>query len=160
MDEAGDIETLLDAVRALKWFICRESSEPAAAVVAVMDADMAKADTPTEQPTPPVATEPTTLDKVDIPAMIRAAVTEATQGLQDQLGLVKADLARMAALPVPGGPVGARTGAQTQAARDRDAQGLAAQAQALLTKADNTEDPALKAGYRDRAAALQAQATR
>jgi len=159
MDEAGDIDCLLDAVRALKWFIQREASEPAAEVTEMLDSDAVKADTVTEPeaPTQPsaVVVTPETLS-----ATIRDAVTEATGPLKDELTLVKADLARLAAMPMQGGPVGARTGAQTLAARERDALSLVEQANALLTKADSTDDAGLAAGYRERAAALRAQAER
>ena len=111
-------------------------------------------ETPTETP------DLTKVDSPDVAAIVKAAVAEALTPLKDELVLVKADLAKVAAMPVPGGPVAMRTASQTQQARDADRLTLHAQADAYLAKADDRsrEDPALAAGYRERAAELRAKA--
>jgi hypothetical protein len=171
MDEAGDIACLLDAVRALKYFIGRESAEPTG-VATMADsmsvsgdtymADATKTETPTTETPVDAAPETPELAKVDSPdvaAIVKAAVAEAMTTLKDELVLVKADLAKVAAMPVAGGPVAMRTASQTQAARDADRATLHTQAVAYLAKADaSREDPALAAGYREKAAELRAKA--
>ena len=167
LDEAGDISCLLDAVRALKYFIARESAEPTG-VAAVADsmsvsgasymADEVKTETLTEpaMETPDVAK----VDSPDVAAIVKAAVAEAVTPLRDELVLVKADLAKVAAMPVAGGPVAMRTASQTLAARDADRLTLRAQAAEYAAKADDRsrEDPLLAEGYRARAAELLAKA--
>lgn len=173
LDEDCDISTLLQAVSALKYFIACESAEPTttgdAGTVAdsmnvsgdVFMADAVKTDTPAE----PAAAVPATpdlvkVDNADMAAIVKSAVAEAVKPLEDQLTLVKADLAKVAAMPVPGGPVGMRTASQTAAARNADALSLRAQAQALFAKADELrrEDPTASAGYRERGNELMTKA--
>src|SRR5215831_566529 len=160
LGEDADIACLLDAVRALKYFISCEEKEmepnPGASQVADsmnMNGDVYmgdKAETPE-------------LTKVDTPAiadMVKAAVAEAVKPLRDELALVKADTAKALAMPEPGGPVAMRTASQTAAARGADAASLRAQAAELLAKADmvRREDPTLSLGYRERANDLMAKA--
>lgn len=78
------------------------------------------------------------------PDMIKLAVTEATKALQDKLNAVEAQLAKVAATPIPGGPV-LITGATTRAAQD-PATTKAAQYRAM---ANASTDPAVAAAYRD-----------
>lgn len=193
--DADQISCLLDAVRALKYFISceqRESTTPGAAEVAdsmsVSGASYMADDVKTENPsfatgglipasvtvtvpagtvvtppadaTPAAAPDPAKVETAGLADIVKAAVAEATAPLRDELVLVKADLAKVAAMPVAGGPVAMRTASQTQAARDADATTLRAQAAELLVKADERrrEDPILSAGYRERAAELLAKA--
>jgi len=174
LDEAGDIACLLDAVRALKYFITRETAEPAGdalASSASMNGDTYMADavdkadttTPPAEPavTPPAdAPDLTKVDSPDVAAIVKTAVAEAMKTLTDELTLVKADLAKVAAMPVPGGPVAMRTASQTLAARDADAIALRTQANAYLSKAEElrNEDPTAAAGYRELARETMAKA--
>jgi hypothetical protein len=92
--------------------------------------------------------------------IVKAAVAEANASLRDELTLVKAELAKVSAMPEPGGPVAMRTASQSAAARGVDAATLRAQAADLLAKAEASrrEDPTLALGYRDRAADLLSKA--
>lgn len=95
----------------------------------------------------------------DLDAIVDAAVAKATAPLKDELTLVKADLAKVTAMPVPGGPVAMRTASQTQAARGADRLTLLAQANDYMVKADqHREDPELAKGYREKAAELRTKA--
>lgn len=144
-----------------------EAAEVAKAEAAVLElrALLTKAEDvlKTIKPGDTVTTETPDLTKVDSPdvaAIVKAAVAEATNPLRDELVLVKAELAKVAAMPVPGGPVAMRTASQTQQARDADRLTLRAQAAEYAAKADDRsrEDPLLAEGYRARAAELLAKA--
>jgi hypothetical protein len=161
-DEDSDIGCLLDAVRALKYFIaCEEKEmEPAPDLSAQvadsmsMDGDVyVKTETPAES-------DVTKVDNPGIADIVKAAVAEATKPLTDQLELVKADVAKALAMPETGGPVAMRTASQTVAARGADAASLRAQAAALFAKADELrrEDPTASVGYRERANDLLSKA--
>lgn len=84
------------------------------------------------------------------------AAEERTKALTAELDKVKAELAKVAALPEPGGPVITRTSAQAAAAKAVDADALKREADALLAKATDVEtyDARLANGYRMRAAQL------
>ena len=172
LDDADQIACLLDAVRALKYFISCERAEPAgdsnvAAEVAdsmsVSGASYMADAVKTETTPAQIPAETPDLAKVDNPdmaAIVKAAVAEATASLRDELLLVKADVTKALAMPEPGGPVAMRTASQTAAARGADAASLRAQAAGLLAKAEERrrEDPLLAMGYRERAADLLAKA--
>lgn len=118
----------------------------------------------TKAPAEPDATKTDTPDQAktetpaDPTATIEAAVAKAMKPLQDELGVVKADLAKALQMPAPGGPVLRRDAAQAGLARTHDATQLRARADALLAKADATPDHVLAQGYRDMAADLRKQA--
>lgn len=167
LDEDDDIKCLLDAVCALKYFICREEQEmepnpnPDQMSANVADSTAIagsayemKADTVVETP------EVTKVENPSMADIVKAAIAEATTPLRDELALVKADLAKVKAMPEPGGPVAMRTASQAVAARGADAASLRAQAADLLAKADavRREDPTLALGYRDRANDLLSKA--
>jgi hypothetical protein len=151
--DAEDIACLLDAVSALKYFCRREEAETDTTGGTGMDNDVDKTDTG----------DATDLNKADgsaapdVAAIVKAAVAEATKPLIGELELVKANVAKVMAMPEPGGPVATRTASQAAAARAAETKTLLAQAEELLLKADHVarEDPALAGGYRDRAALLQ-----
>ncbi|AEW92941.1 MULTISPECIES: hypothetical protein [Streptomycetaceae] len=95
LNEAYDIATLLDAVRALRWFKCSEESEQTGETMNLTDQPHTpKADEPTTTPVEPSATEPpdettegapdpepaadrTLMTRADIEAGIREAVNAA-----------------------------------------------------------------------------------
>lgn len=177
LSDEYDISCLLDAVRALKYFIANERTEIDTTVVAevadslsvtgdIFMADATKTDAAVKEPaaaaTAPVVDTPdlTKVDATSLAAIVKAAVAEATTPLRDELVLVKADVAKALAMPEPGGPVAMRTTTQAAQARTADALTMRAQAAELLVKADerSREDPALAAGYRARAAELLAKA--
>lgn len=181
LSETGDIACLLEAVSALKYFICREQDEDPADIVGDADAGdadaattgdggmggaemltLADAATRTDPVTPPAPAEDTDVlakadsAKVEVADMVKAAVAEATKALQDRLDSVDAQLVKALAAPAPGGPVQMRTADQLRQSRGVDVAALEKDAKELLRKADEigNENPVLAQGYRDRAAAL------
>jgi hypothetical protein len=168
MNEACDIDLLLNAVRSLKWFKEREEAEQEGGA----DAEMALADQPdiakTDAPATP-AVEPTTqtsdapqapdtMTKADVAELVKAAVAEATEAAKERESALAADLVKANAaieefrtMPVPGGPALTRTAAQQAQARSTDADRMRAEAKTLMVKADSAVDPVLRKGYTDRA---------
>jgi len=149
MEEARDISILLDAHRALDYFRCREQTQAAQGDgISPSDVpDLTYADT----------TTPEGVSTIDTPDLVKAAVAEAirgqeerAKGLESQVATLKA---QMAAMPKPGGPALART---TQARTTPVIDQRDAQVQQLLVKAENTQDPVLRRGYRERARELLA----
>lgn len=138
--------------------------EPADAAAATTTAETAATTEPAAVPAADTDTkpadEPAKPETSDLAGIIKAAVAEATTPLVNELTLVKADLAKVLALPEPGGPVGMRTAAQAATARGADAANLRAQAAELITKSNDVRqtDPILAAGYRERAADMLTKA--
>lgn len=175
LDEDRDIACLLDAVGALKFFICREQAEPGggssdesaevADSMSVSGASYMADEIKTETPAVPAETPSAAPDlaKVDSPALadiVKAAIAEVNKAHEDRFTAIEAQLTKALAMPETGGPVGMRTAAQAAAARGVDAASLRAQAAEYLVKADDRgrEDPLLADGYRARAAELLAKA--
>src|SRR6266536_277985 len=179
LTEDREISYLLDAVRALKYFVMceQEEEEPddgtgsggggqaaddfnmAGDVILMADdkPDVTKTDKPDTTKTDATKVDGgSPLTKTEFATMLKTAVAEATEPLKDDLGVVKAELAKALAAPAPGGPVQTRTAAQTGA----PANDHRSRANALLVKAANigNADPALAQGYRDQANALLAKA--
>jgi hypothetical protein len=69
----------------------------------------------------------------------------------ERITALEADLAKVSALPEPGGPVITRTAT----ARDADTMGMHAAIKELELKAATAVDPVLRRGYTERAAALK-----
>ncbi|MEU0818956.1 hypothetical protein [Streptomyces mirabilis] len=180
-NEACDIALLLDAVRALEWFKCREQAEDGEG----QDGDMELADKPDPQTSVPAASDGgegdededetddaaaskadvPTLTKADVTELIDAAVAKANSTAEERTKTLAADLAKaqqtideLKALPQPGGPVLTRTNTQEDAARKGDAALLRAHATEYLAKADQCSDRYLADGYREKAAELMAKA--
>jgi hypothetical protein len=152
--DARDIECLLDAVAALRYFCEREEQE---VDTTGGEASMEKADTGNA----PDLAKADGAATVDMAAIVKAAVAEATGPLRDELTLMKAQVAKVMAMPEPGGPAVTRTASQAAQARDAESKTAMAQAADLLAKAeaaDRDKDPVLARGYRDRAALLKAAA--
>jgi hypothetical protein len=160
LGEDGDISCLLDAVRALKYFITCEEQEMEPNPDLTTEADSLDLDGDTYVTAKTDTPDTTKVDTGGLADIVKAAVAEATATLRDELTLVKADLVKVAAMPVAGGPVAMRTASQTQAARDADASHLRAQAKDLLAKAESVrgDDPTASRGYRERAAELLSKA--
>jgi len=100
------------------------------------------------------------ITKADLPDLIKAAVAEAIKPVEEraeelatQLGVLKTE---MAAIPQPGGPVLTRV--KPQDVKANSTHQLRTDAQELLAKAEKTDDPDLRTGYRQRARDLLAQA--
>lgn len=188
LNEAMDISLLLDAVRSLSWFKCREEQEEnGVADMALADQpDTTKADTPSGTPATPqtsgapdgAGTDPATgtqpdaaksetptLTKADVAALIETAVAKAEEAAKERETALAADLAKaqeaieaFQALPQPGGPVLTRTSTQEAQARGGDAALLRAQAAEYQRKADATTDRDLRGGYLEKARDLLAKA--
>lgn len=164
LSEACDIYLLLDAVKALEWFITREKKEPTMAHVELADTPATeKAAAPDAAPTPAPAVEapstetPEVAEKAaeesvtpDLTELVKAAVAEAIAPLQERL--VKAE-----AQPAPGGPVLTRTTEDTtKAAANELHLNKAAEYDRL---AYEVSDARARAGYLQMAAEARAAAT-
>jgi hypothetical protein len=88
-----------------------------------------------------VDTEPQT---GDLATIVKAAVTEASKPLQEQVDLLKAELAKVKALPVPGGPMMS----VTRPAKAADGEDWTAKAAYYEEMAETVNDPSTAAGYR------------
>ena len=177
-NELFDLSQLLRTISAfLCWWDCEAASgetespynsEGAEMAEFAATPDVTKTATPTEgalqTPEPSGSTEEQRLTELvksavaDATKAITAAAEERNTTLTAELETVKADLAKALALPEPGGPVITRTAGQEAVARQTDALRLQAQANELLAKAATATDPYLAQGYRERAAAIAAQA--
>jgi hypothetical protein len=166
--EACDIALLLDAVRALEWFIRREEKEPTMAHVELAGTpDTEKAAAPDAAPTAPVE-EPI---ETPSPAAEKAAgdgdggdpaapnddLTELVKALSAEVSELKGSLTKALNAPAPGGPVLTRTTGDTAKAEGRETH---------LTKAAHWErlayevtDQVSRAGYLQMAADERAAAT-
>lgn len=164
MYEACDIDLLLDAVRALSYFKCREKKEPAMAHVDLSaDADVEKAAAPdAAQTAAPVEEQPETPaevaekaaeadEKTDLTELVKAAVAEAVEPF-------KAQLAKAMEQPAPGGPVLTRTVQDTNRAVAREDY-LAKAAEYEQRALAFAHDPVVRAGYLEKAAEARAAAT-
>lgn len=176
LTETCEIGCLLDAMRALKYFIAEEQAEnrPTTTDAGEQVADdfalagdvilMADEPTTTKTDAPdgtkadgPDATKSggAYLTKADLQTMLDGAVQKATEPLGDRLKTVEAELVKALQAPAPGGPVQTRTAVTSATTPD-----LRAQAHGLLAKAAQigNDDPSLAQGYRDRAAVMLAKA--
>lgn len=136
LSDACDIDELLCAVRALKWFMMMESEEDIDdAMVTIGLADLPDT-TKNAAPAKPGA---------DLTELVKAAVTEATQASEERIKALEADLAKVKALPAPGGPVLTRTAQDTQKAAAKDA--VLAKAAHFRQLADAVTDQAARQGY-------------
>lgn len=88
------------------------------------------------------------LSKADVEALVEAAVTKATEGAKAELETLRAELAKVRATPIPGGPVMSIAAAPKQQAVDD----WAAKAAYYRAQADRVSDPTDAAGYRQLAA--------
>lgn len=153
LNEACDIDELLCAVRALKWFMCMEAEEETSPAAPTDD----------EMVTIPLAAEPDTPktpepDAVkaagpDIAELVKTAVTEATKAHEEELKALRAEVAKVRELPVPGGPVLTRTAEDTKKAAAHDAQLV--KATEFRRLADQVTDPKARRGYLDLAAQIE-----
>lgn len=157
LGDAYQISCLLDAVSALRWFISCESDEEASTVLAVELAaknDTTKAAPPADPKTPDAIQAP---GNTDLATLVKAAVAEATAPFVERSKALEAELAKVKAQPVPGGPVLARPVQDLAKASQREQ---------LLAKATDFErlasefrpsDPSVASGYAQKAAAARAE---
>lgn len=147
LSDACDIDELLCAVRALKWFMMMESEEDIDdAMVTIGLADLPD----TTKTTAPA----TKADAGDLTELVKAAVTEANRASEERMKALEAELAKVKALPAPGGPVLTRTAQDTQKAAAQDER--LTKAAHYRRMADATSDRQARQGYLQLAADLDA----
>lgn len=157
LGEACDIQDLLCAIDALRWFICGEAAEAA---------DEAVEDEPDEavtitiplsaEPDSPKSPEPAaakTADGPDLTELVKQAVAEAMKDSQERVKALESELAKVSALPRPGGPVLTRTAGDTEKAAARDE--LEAEVAKYRALAGEITDPIARDGYLKLAAAAE-----
>lgn len=162
--EAGQIRILLGAVEALEWFIECESYEPVdeaaemaaddlagavkdapdMALDAADDTDISMGATADLTKTKTSSALTLTLDRSTVTDMIKAAVTEANKAAEERITALAAELAKVKASPIPGGPVLARPQQTIAKAEERTT---------ALAQADHWDRLALEfAGHDEQAA--------
>lgn len=148
MADASQISTLLRAIDALCWFQCQESMEEESVVVESVElAATANSGHGTS-----------TADTEDskISDMVKAAVAEVGKAHEEELKALRAELAKVKAQPIPGGPVLARPRAVIAEAEGREREATArAEQYEQLAKAYAVTDPRTAQGYRQMAQALR-----
>jgi hypothetical protein len=132
-----------------------EPSEDAPEVTEAPETPAEETEAPAEVPAETAPGVPEDLD-----AKIAAAVAKASGAQQEQIELLKSQLAQALSQPAPGGPVMMRTSQQINLAKTKDRDNLLAQAAELqLAAQDNqSHDPVLAQGYRERAALILSKA--
>lgn len=146
LSEAFDIDELLCAVSALRWFIYAEQAEEdeeeltEITIPLAADADSTKNAAPAEP-------------GADLAELVKKAVAEANQASEERVKALEAQLAKVSALPRPGGPVLTRTAGDTEKAAARDE--LQAEVQKYRQMADAVTDPVARSGYLNLAAAAE-----
>lgn len=184
LNEACDIELLLQAVRSLKWFKENEEYEARVAAEKSDAADQTSASTEEQQTAADDQTaaggeendqtsdtdtgntsEPEAVTKADVAELVKAAVAEVTTASEERTKALEAELTKanaaieeFRAMPALGGPALTRTAQQQAQAKNSDADRMRQEAQTLMAKADQVSDRDLRDGYRDRAKALLAKA--
>lgn len=116
---------------------------------------------PSAEPDAPKASEPAVTKAVDTDiedrlTKLEKRFTEALTAADERNKALEAELAKVRALPVPGGPVLTRTAQDTQKAASKD--GLLAKATHFRRLADAVTDPAARQGYLQMAADAEALA--
>lgn len=85
------------------------------------------------------------LSKADVEGLVEAAVTKATKGAKAEIESLRAELAKVKATPIPGGPV-TSIAVPPQGAQKADDR--AVKAEQYRAMADQVNDPELAEGYR------------
>jgi len=167
--EVCDIELLLQAVKALEWFICREKKEPAVAHVDLADKpDTEKAVAPDVASPAPAAVEAPSTEPPPVTAVKAATggeggsdaaapnddLTELVKALQAQVGDLAGQLTKAMSAPAPGGPVLTRTTGDTAKADHREEH--LTKAAHFERLADEVRDPQARVGYLQLAADARA----
>ena len=150
LSDACDIDELLSAVRALKWFMMMESEEDLEGDAMVT---IGLADLPDTTKTSAPAVEKTA-GADDLTALVKAAVTEANRNSEERIKALETELAKVKALPAPGGPVLTRTAQDAQKAASKDA--ALEKAAHFRRMADAVTDLNARQGYLEAAARLEA----
>jgi hypothetical protein len=166
--DAYQISCLLDAVSALRWFICCEEEEASMGAMAVelgvkpeeIKAALIKLGAPTKAAPPADPTSGTSqvpASTTDLETLVKAAVAEATAPLVERSKALEAELAKVKAQPVPGGPVLARPVQDIAKANQREQLIATAQQYEGMARELRPSDPTAASGYAQKAAALRAE---
>jgi hypothetical protein len=105
----------------------------------------------------PVPAAAPSLDETRINELIAAAMTKANDASKERIAALEAELAKVSATPIPGGPVLTRTAADTNRAAAQDE--LLVKAANYRRLADEVTDPQAKTGYWQLAAQLEQKAS-
>lgn len=151
-NELWDIQILLDAACALRCFVGNEMREETMAEAAKTD-DVTDDTTTADTDVVVDKTETESDTGLALSEVVTKAVTEATKPLKDQLDLVKAELAKVQATPIPGGPARVRTAGVTAVAAKADE--IRRDITHLRTQVERTRDRTLRKGYQDRLTARE-----
>lgn len=168
MEEIWDIQTLASAACGLQYFVQCETQQEAELTMSDTKADKADgtaagqpAATTTDTLTTGPAVEKTDtttdgpeLSKTELSDLLQDAITKAVKPLQDELALVKGDMAKVLETPVAGGP--ARTRTTTQSAVASKADGLRREI-TLCQQNILTTGGELQKGYRERLAIAEGE---
>jgi hypothetical protein len=161
---------LLNAVRALEWFICRETKEepmahvvelaatPATEKAAAPDAAQTPAPAPADPgQAPSTETPPVTAEKAATGGAEENDLTELVKALTAKVDRLDGELTKAMNAASPGGPVLTRTTGDTAKADHREKHLTDAAHWARL--ADEVRDPVARAGFLQKAATARAAAT-
>jgi hypothetical protein len=162
-DELCDVSELLCALKMLMCWWADEATEGEVAapytegttdsglehVMLTVNADG------TTTKTSPAGDQPAGVDRLT--ELVKTAITEANQASDERIKALEAELAKVKALPAPGGPVLTRTSQDTAnaAAHDR----LRSEAERFRTLAYQVDDATARQGYLNLAAECDAKAT-
>lgn len=155
MCDADQIGTLLRAIDALTWFQCMERMEAEMGepdvTVAIVELDATAETSKIADKTSEVETE--TRPSVD--DLVKAAVTKAMEAHEAELSTLRAELVKVNARPIPGGPVLARSGASIAKAEERGS--ALAEAERFERKALELDgsDAVAAAGFRELAVKMR-----
>ncbi|MFC5184378.1 HK97 family phage prohead protease [Actinomadura harenae] len=162
LDETCDIELLLRAVECLKCFVAHEQGadddEPADVTYVGLDAEPDTTKAADDEPRIEDVTKTTEADDVpvskdEIQSLVKAAVAEAGKAAQERIDALAAELAKVKATPLPGGPVVTTVRHTPQAPSGTD------QAAYFEHMASQVHDPVAAAGYRAKAADVRRAAS-
>jgi hypothetical protein len=158
--DADQIGCLLRAVDALAWFCRMEADEPPAPDGSLAAMGQAQTDDmSTDGNVISMAVEPDTLKAqsttTDTDVLVKAAVTEAMKAHEAELATLRAQLAKVSAMPVPGGPVLARPRAVIAKAGEREQALAKAEQYDSMARTFSATDPKAARGYAQMAAQLR-----
>lgn len=153
MCDADQIGTLLRAIDALTWFQCMERMEAEMGepdvTVAIVELDATAETSKIADKTSDVENSPSVDD------LVKAAVTKAMEAHEAELSTLRAELVKVNARPIPGGPVLARSGASIAKAEERGS--ALAEAERFERKALELDgsDAIAAAGFRELAVKMR-----
>jgi hypothetical protein len=157
MEEIWDIQTLASAASGLQYFVQCESNQEVELSMSDTKADKAdkvEAGQPAATDADPKTTDGDQLSKTELSDLLQDAITKAVKPLQDELALVKGDMAKVLETPVAGGPARLRT--TTQSAVASKADGLRREID-LCQKSIQITGGELQQGYRERLAIAEGE---